>query len=174
MAIRLGTVIHDFGDRIAKRVPYSLPSLNGNTCSYCGVELTAKYTKTKDHVTNLVENKRIKQLSNVSNFTVPCCRTCNSKKGKKNVGYMFFTESQVINFYYDKRYLDSVCDEIETVLKKAQITADTISIFEDEQDYLFTEHIMSDDFVYLYDQDILDLENLRMKFFRILLNDQSP
>lgn len=169
MANRVGTVLHDLGERTAKRVPYSMVSLVGDNCVYCSIELT-KYTRTKDHVVSLIENKRIRQLSNVSNFTVPCCRSCNSKKGKKNVGSDLFQDQKIEYFYYDGDVLDSVCEEIENVLKKSQRTADDLPIFEDEQDYLFTKHIRSDDFAYLYDPDILQLEELRRRFYSFVKN----
>jgi hypothetical protein len=63
--------------------------------------------------------------------------------------------------------MNTIFEDIENVLKKSQLRADKIPIFEDEQDYFFTKHIMSDDFAYMYDPDIVQLEELRRIFFKI-------
>ncbi len=175
MATRFGTLIHDLGEKLGKRAPYSKKPIEGNTCTYCGVELT-KYTKTRDHPINIIENKRIRQLSNLSSFTVPCCRSCNCKKGKKDFKLFngeILSEDEMILFHYDQDLINETFNEIEQSIKKADTIIKTIPIFEDERDYMFTRHILTDDFVMIYDDDILKLENLRMRISKLLINESS-
>jgi hypothetical protein len=175
MATRHGTVIHDLGEKFGKRAPYSKKPIEGNTCTYCGIELT-KYTKTRDHPINIIENKRIRQLSNFSSFCVPCCRSCNCRKGKKDFklfNSQIISEDEIVLFYYDQVLLNDSLEEIEKSIKKADTIVKTIPIFEDEHDYMFTRHILTDDFVMIYDDDILKLEKLRMRISKLLINE-SP
>ena len=48
-------------------------------CAYCG-----KPAETWDHIKALVENKEFSGYGHILNNLIPCCKQCNSKKGKKD------------------------------------------------------------------------------------------
>jgi hypothetical protein len=51
--------------------------LSQNKCSYCNEELNFKEIRDGDHIVRREMNHLI--------WTVPCCRSCNSSKGKKDL-----------------------------------------------------------------------------------------
>jgi hypothetical protein len=75
---RFPTLVHDLGEDMANRLP-KIQGCQNNTCTYCSVILT-KDNWSVDHVIRLVKDSRINPLTNLSNFTVPCCKTCNSQQ----------------------------------------------------------------------------------------------
>jgi hypothetical protein len=85
------TLVHDLAEDVANRLPRTHGCQN-NVCTYCKVILT-KDNKSVDHVIRLVKNCRINPLTNLSNVTFPCCKTCNSQQQGQKI--QIFTESDV-------------------------------------------------------------------------------
>jgi hypothetical protein len=160
-AIRIGTVLRDIGQWLAGIVLFmhriKVMEIETRECFYCKKILT-KENRTKDHVTNFVKDKRIKQISNISNFTVSCCDTCNSKKGGKSFEEFHgrpieeVLSDKIENVYYDLEAVDEICNDIDAyIVKKMNKLLEVVRwSFKDEADYKFTRHIVSDDFISVF------------------------
>ena len=85
---RFSTLMHAISEDISKRLPFFKIECDESVCYYCKEKLTL-YTRTRDHIVNLVEKSWFNKLTNLTNATVPCCRGCNQKKGKKHIEHPF-------------------------------------------------------------------------------------
>jgi len=94
-------------------------------CYYCKRFLTST-SRTEDHVMNLVKDGRINRLSNFSNVTVPCCRSCNSKYAKdptKRETFFNIPEEMIVYYDMEKKDEDELYDilsQIKTLMLKSQ------------------------------------------------------
>ena len=124
--MRLATLVHDLAEDISNKIgSVESATVPVCTCTYCEIELT-KDNRSRDHVVRLVQNSRISPLTNLSNVTVPCCKTCNSKQiGQKNqpqgevsVRYKLDCEDE-LNEYLDR--LKHIMLEIDSLVQKSKL-----------------------------------------------------
>lgn len=114
---RFSTLIHALSEDISKRIPIFHIECDENKCYYCK-ETLDKYTRTRDHIVNLVENSWFNNLTNLTNATVPCCRGCNQKFGKKSKNLPF----QITTEYKFEREdeLRALVIQLKDVMQKIQ------------------------------------------------------
>ncbi len=128
---RFGTLVHDGGEDLINRLPPGKvpPGVKQDECYYCKEALT-KHTRSRDHVVRMTTNCRINPLTNLSNVTVPCCRSCNSQqKGQKNP---VFTEEDITTRYefeYENE-LNEIFDQIKVLMERGQKLINTGRIVE--------------------------------------------
>jgi hypothetical protein len=130
---RLGTLIHDAAEDLINRLPRHetpvLPDVKHDECYYCKEALT-KHTRSRDHVVRMITNCRINPLTNLSNVTVPCCKSCNSRQiGQKNP---VFTDADITvryEFEYEDE-LNEIFDQIRVLLERGQKLINTGRIIE--------------------------------------------
>lgn len=186
-AIRIGTVLRDIAEwfvnmALATHHIYSeIINEKENKCFYCGKDFTED-NKTRDHITNFIKDKKVKKFSSLSNKMLLCCSRCNSEKAGRDFEEFakrpiedVIDPKSITRFYYDQKVIDECFEKIENAILETQMTLLNMirgGIFTDEDDFKFTKHIMSDDFVLIYDPDILKLEELRMRVNKIL-NESS-
>lgn len=114
---RFSTLIHAISEDISKRIPRFHIECDEEVCYYCKEKLS-KYTRTRDHIVNLVENSWFNKLTNLTNATVPCCRGCNQKKGKKKVDIPFqITEEYV---FEKEEELRALVTQLRDIMNKIQ------------------------------------------------------
>ena len=103
-----------------------------DVCYYCKKFLTSN-SKTEDHVMNLVKESRINRLSNFSNVTVPCCRSCNSRYAKdttKRDTFFNISDESIVYYDIDKKDEDELYEtlsQIKTLMTKAQTIVNNYS-----------------------------------------------
>ncbi len=126
---RFSTLVREAAGDMTRRLPDD-GSIRGDNCYYCNSGLT-KDNRSVDHVIQLVSKSRINPLTNLSNFTVPCCKTCNSRHiGQKNPGifgdmlkvtkrYKFEREDE-LNEKFDQ--LKALMQDIQTIINTGAIT----------------------------------------------------
>lgn len=186
-ATRIGTVLRDLAEWFANLIlaryfMYSeIINEREHKCFYCGKDIT-EYNRSRDHITNFIKDKKAKQISSLSNKMVLCCSGCNSSKNGKD--FEEFSKRPIEDvidpksitwFYYDQKIVDDCFEKIENVILEVQIILSNMvrcGVFTDENEFNFTQHILTDDFVMIYDSDILQLENLRMRVNK-LVNESS-
>jgi hypothetical protein len=88
---RATTINHAFASALSVADEYNEEKINSAlrilgqdpndelSCAYCG-----KPAETWDHIKALVENKEFSGHGHILNNLIPCCKQCNSKKGKKD------------------------------------------------------------------------------------------
>lgn len=113
---RFATLVHDLAEDMANRLP-KMHGCTNNTCTYCKVQLT-KDNQSSDHVIRLVKDSRINPLTNLSNFTVPCCKSCNSQQiGQKNP---VFTDKDIsVRYHLDCE--DEIYERLEIIKREMMI-----------------------------------------------------
>lgn len=131
---RFSTLMHGMCEDISNRLPTShTMKCDESVCYYCKEKLT-EHTRTKDHMVNLVENSWFNKLTNLTNATVPCCRSCNQKKGKKKVvvplevteEYVFEREDELRELV---KQLKDIMYKIQALILTSPITVRKISSF---------------------------------------------
>lgn len=129
---RISTLMHALAYDISSRISKFNIECDETVCYYCREQLT-KDTRTKDHIVNLVENSWFNKLTNLTNATVPCCRGCNSRFGKKNKELPF----QVTEYYIFEREeeLRELVKQLKEIMYRIQeiITTSPIKILHDDK-----------------------------------------
>ena len=129
---RFSTLMHGMCEDISNRLPTRhVLHCDESVCYYCKEKLN-EHTRTKDHMVNLVENSWFNKLTNLTNVTVPCCRSCNQEKGKKKVvvplevteEYVFEREDELRELV--KQLKDIMC-KIQELILTSPITVRKIS-----------------------------------------------
>lgn len=139
---RFSTLVHAISEDISKRIPKFHIECDEEVCYYCKENLS-KYTRTRDHIVNLVENSWFNRLTNLTNATVPCCRGCNQKKGKKKVDVPFqVTEEYVFEKEEELRelvtQLKDIMNKIQTLIHSSPI----VLVDQARKTQSYNEHIL--------------------------------
>lgn len=113
---RYTTVIHDISEALLDKFPsHNIVDLEDfkktNKCIYCD-ELKKKLQK--DHLNSPIKDSQISILYNTSNIWVPCCKSCNPKKG--NSIWRDFINKH--NFYNNITILEKIDEYINTNKKE--------------------------------------------------------
>lgn len=114
---RFSTLMHAMSEDISKRIPKFHIECDETVCYYCKEKLN-EHTRTRDHVINLVEKSWFNKLTNLTNATVPCCRGCNQKKGKKKVDVPLEVTEEY--FFEREEELRELVKQLKTILHKIQ------------------------------------------------------
>lgn len=112
---RISTIRHEMSRTLGMKVPQFKVAkwlekiLNSDKCIYCNGIAT-----TRDHLYSCVYNKKPREISNFSNFTLPCCKECNCSKGK--LSWKVFIKK-------DKKYTKNlkILYKIDKIIKKNKI-----------------------------------------------------
>jgi hypothetical protein len=123
---------------------------NEEICVYCGKKATSF-----DHVYNLVKEGLPTGYNTEKNNLVPCCGTCNSTKGSKNIEVFFATEyfKSYHGFKDRQRLLNDVIKKYPPIkLDLANILGSKFDRYKNIQKDL--NQILKE-----YDAELLDLRN---------------